>query len=126
MFLLPTSSIAIRFCTSNAIRESKYRTSFSSTKFFFDCEDIRAFSSRSAFCARARSSSISRSFWLAFIDRYSAVTEYRFEARIEREPSCELIVFCRDTGTYDDPDDVDAREGVWSRAVAMSGPLLAV
>ena len=68
---------------------------------------------------RARSSSISKSFWLAFIDKYSAVTEYRFDARMERLPSCELIVFCRDTGTNEDPDEVDAREGVCRRVVAM-------
>jgi hypothetical protein len=61
---------------------------------------------------------------LAFIDRYNAVTEYRFDARTERVPSCELIVFCRDTGTYEDPDEVDAREGVWRSVVAIaSSPL---
>lgn len=54
------------------------------------------------------------------MDRYSAVTEYRFDARMERLPSCELIVFCRDTGTYEDPDEVDARDGVWRRVVAIS------
>ena len=69
---------------------------------------------------RARSSSISKSFWLAFMDRYNAVTEYRFEARMERLPSCELMVFCRDTGWKDDPDEVEAREGVWRRVVAIS------
>ena len=72
---------------------------------------------------RARSSSISKSFWLAFIDRYNAVTEYRFEARMERLPSCELIVFCRDTGWKEDPEEVEAREGVWRRVVAMSSSL---
>lgn len=41
-----TSSRAIRFWISRAIRESKYRTSFSRTKFFFDCVEIFAFSSR--------------------------------------------------------------------------------
>ena len=39
----------MRFCTSNAMRESRYRTSFSKTKFFFDCDEMRAFKSRSAF-----------------------------------------------------------------------------
>lgn len=34
---------------SNAIRESKYRTSFSSTKFFFDCDEILDFNSRRIF-----------------------------------------------------------------------------
>jgi hypothetical protein len=46
-----TSSSAMRFWMSKAIRESRYRTSFSSTKFFFDCDDIFAFSSRSVFWA---------------------------------------------------------------------------
>lgn len=53
------------------------------------------------------------------MDRYNAVTEYRFEARIERVPSCELIVFCRDMGTNEEPDEVEARDGVWRRVVAM-------
>ena len=40
------------------------------------------------------------------------MTEYRFEARIERDPSCELMVFCLDMATYDDPaEEVDALEG---------------
>jgi hypothetical protein len=46
-----TSSRAMRFCMSRAIRESKYRTSFSRTKFFFDCADIFVFRSRRIFCA---------------------------------------------------------------------------
>lgn len=41
----------MRFWMSRAIRESRYRTSFSNTKFFFDCDDIFAFSSRSVFWA---------------------------------------------------------------------------
>lgn len=41
----------MRFCTSNAIRESRYRTSLSRTKFFFDCDEIFAFKSRNIFCA---------------------------------------------------------------------------
>jgi len=48
---MPTSSNAILFCTSKAMRESRYRTSFSKTKFFFDCDEILAFSSRRTFCA---------------------------------------------------------------------------
>ena len=47
----PTSSSAMRFWMSKAIRESRYRTSFSSTKFFFDCDDIFALSSRNVFWA---------------------------------------------------------------------------
>lgn len=46
-----TSSSAMRFCTSRAILESRYRTSFSSTKFFLDCDEILDLRSRSAFCA---------------------------------------------------------------------------
>lgn len=33
------------------MRESRYRTSLSSTKFFLDCEDILDLSSRSVLCA---------------------------------------------------------------------------
>jgi len=47
----PTSSSAMRFWMSSAILESKYLTSFSSTKFFFDWEDIFDFRSRKIFCA---------------------------------------------------------------------------
>lgn len=36
---------------SSAIRESKYRTSFSRTKFFFDCDEIFDFKSLNVFCA---------------------------------------------------------------------------
>jgi hypothetical protein len=45
------------------------------------------------------------------MDRYSAVTEYRFDWRTEREPSCEDMVFWRETGMNEDEDDVEAREG---------------
>lgn len=44
--IVVTSSSTILFWISKAIRESKYRTSFSRTKFFFDCADILAFNSR--------------------------------------------------------------------------------
>jgi hypothetical protein len=53
------------------------------------------------------------------MDRYSAVTEYRFDCRTEREPSCEDIVFWRETGMKDDDEDVDAREGACSMDTAM-------
>jgi hypothetical protein len=46
-----TSSKAIRFWISKAIRESRYLTSFSKTKFFLDCEEIFDFRSRSTFWA---------------------------------------------------------------------------
>jgi hypothetical protein len=55
------------------------------------------------------------------MDRYSAVTEYRFDWRTEREPSWEDIVFWRETGTKDEVvDEVDAREGACSMETAMS------
>jgi hypothetical protein len=46
------------------------------------------------------------------MDRYKAVTEYRFDCRADRDPSCEDMVFCRDTGWKDDEEAVDARDGV--------------
>lgn len=46
-----TSSSAIRFWINKAIRESRYLTSFSNTKFFFDCEEIFALRSRRTFWA---------------------------------------------------------------------------
>lgn len=58
---------------------------------------------------RAKSSSISRSFGFADIDKYSAVTEYLFDCRIERL-SFEVMVFCRDTGTKEDVEEVEARD----------------
>jgi hypothetical protein len=70
----------------------------------------------------ARSSSISTSLSFADMDRYSAVTEYRFDWRTEREPSWDDIVFWRETGTKDEVvDEVDAREGACSIETAMSG-----
>lgn len=39
--------------------------------------------------------------------------------RTEREPSCDDIVFWRETGMKDDDDDVDAREGACSMETAM-------
>jgi len=47
------------------------------------------------------------------------VTEYRFEVRIERVPSCELMVFCRVTGCMEEPEAEDVREGVCSIETAM-------
>ena len=46
-----TSSSAIRFWMRSPIRESKKRTSRSSTKLRLDCAEIRDFSSRRRFCA---------------------------------------------------------------------------
>lgn len=57
------------------------------------------------------------------MDRYRAVTEYRFDWRTEREPSCEDIVFCRETGAKDEEEDVDAREGACSMETAIFGCL---
>lgn len=45
------SSRAIRFWMRRAIRESRYRTSFSRTKFFLDCEEILDLSSLRIFWA---------------------------------------------------------------------------
>ena len=56
----------------------------------------------------ARSSSISRSFSFADMDRYKAV-EYLFDWRAAR-PSFDETVFCREMGTWDDEDEVDALE----------------
>jgi len=47
------------------------------------------------------------------------VTEYRLDARIEREPSCELIVFCRVICGKEFPDDVDVREGACSETAIL-------
>lgn len=38
------------------------------------------------------------------------MTEYRFEARIEREPSWELMVFCLTMGGLEVAEDADVRE----------------
>jgi len=50
------------------------------------------------------------------MDRYSAVTEYRFDCRTDRDPSCEDIVFARETGMKDEEEDVEARDGACSIA----------
>jgi hypothetical protein len=50
-----TSSSAMRFWISRAMRESRYRTSFSRTKFFLDCDEMRDLSSRSVFWAARQS-----------------------------------------------------------------------
>ena len=66
----------------------------------------------------AKSSSISRSLSLAAdMDRYSAVTDMRFDCRMERPPSWDDMVFWRDTWMKDEDEDVEAlemREGCWS------------
>ena len=49
-----TSSRAMRFWISKAIRESRYRTSFSRTKFFLDCDEIFDLSSRKTFWAKRK------------------------------------------------------------------------
>ena len=36
--------------------------------------------------------------------------EYLLDCRTERPPSCEDIVFCRDTGTKEDEEEVEALE----------------
>lgn len=102
-----TSSKAMRFWMRRAMRESRYRTSFSKTKFFLDWDEILALSSRRTFCAAeevsraihggrvielggpplARSSSITRSDSFADMDMYSADMEYRLDWRADRDPS---------------------------------------
>lgn len=56
---------------------------------------------------------MSVSFSLADMDMIYAVTDCRFDCRIER-PSWEDMVFWRETGTKDDEDDVEVREGVFN------------
>ena len=47
------------------------------------------------------------------------MTEYRFDARIEREPSCEVMVLCRLTGMVDVADEFEVRDDVCSIETAM-------
>lgn len=54
------------------------------------------------------------------MDKYRAVTEYRFDWRTERDPSWEDIVFWRETGLKDEEEEVEAREGACSMETAMS------
>lgn len=54
------------------------------------------------------------------MDRYKAVTEYLFDWRMERVPSCEDMVFCRETGTKDEEEEVEALDGACSIATDMS------
>lgn len=64
----------------------------------------------------ARSSEISRSLSFCDMDRYSAVTDMRFDARADRV-SWEDMVFCRETGWKDEEEDVEALEALdagWS------------
>lgn len=48
------------------------------------------------------------------------MTEYRFDWRTEREPSCEDMVFWRETGMKDEDDEVEARDGACSIDTAMA------
>jgi hypothetical protein len=48
------------------------------------------------------------------------VTEYRFDWRIEREPSCEDMVFWRETGMKEEDEDVEALDGACSMETAMA------
>lgn len=59
------------------------------------------------------------------MDRYSAVTEYLFDWRTERDPSWEDIVFWRETGLKDEEEEVDARDGACSMETAMTFQVLA-
>jgi hypothetical protein len=62
----------------------------------------------------ARSSSISKSFSLAEMDMYSVFMEYRFDWRTDLAPSCDDMVFWRETGWKEEEEAVDARDGFWS------------
>ena len=44
------------------------------------------------------------------MDRYSAVTEIRFDCRAERPASCECDVFWRVIGTMEEEEEVEARD----------------
>jgi hypothetical protein len=46
------------------------------------------------------------------MDRYNVVIEYRFDCRTDLPPSCDDIVFWRETGWKEEEEAVDAREGV--------------
>jgi hypothetical protein len=56
---------------------------------------------------------MSVSFSFADMDRYKAVTEYRLDWRADR-PSCEVMVFCLETGTNDEVEDVEVLDGACS------------
>lgn len=58
---------------------------------------------------RAKSSSISRSFSFADMDRYKAV-EYLFDCRTDRPSWDDDTVFWRDTGISEEVEDVEARD----------------
>lgn len=60
----------------------------------------------------AKSSSISKSFSFADIDKYKVVMEYRLDCRTDLPPSWEDIVFWRETGWKEDDEAVEALEGV--------------
>lgn len=67
----------------------------------------------------ARSSSISRSFSFADIERYSVVIEYLFDCLTDFPPSWDDIVFCLETGWKEEDEAVEAREGVWSMTLML-------
>lgn len=45
--------------------------------------------------------------------------EYRFDCLTDRPPSCEEIVFWRETGWKEEEEAVDAREGVCSMTLIV-------
>ena len=77
-----------------------------------------------SFLPLAKSSSISRSFSFADMDRYNAV-EYLFDCRAER-PSLEETVFWRDIGIWDEDEDVEARERCGMTAIDILPLILKV
>lgn len=66
----------------------------------------------------AKSSSISRSFSFADMDRYRAV-EYLFDCRTDGRPSCDETVFWRDMRAKDDEEEVEVLEICGMIATAM-------
>jgi len=68
----------------------------------------------------ARSSSISRSLWFAFIDKYKAVTDMRFDCLADRiPPSLDVLVSLRPRpGRNELEEALDALDG---GAMAVTG-----
>lgn len=59
------------------------------------------------------------------MDMYNADMEYRLDWRADREPSCEEdIVFCRESGWYEEADEVDVLEGVCNMTDIFAGDVV--
>lgn len=55
------------------------------------------------------------------MDRYSAVTDMRFDARTDLVSCMEDIVFWRETGWKEEEEDVDALDAGWSMVATDIG-----